>query len=97
MTDKAKSLNKLKAQLMSLRKYLWAMLLIFFVLVYGYVILGIHSDITQQPSQAQIGADLKTTSMPAINKNVVKQLENMSNNSVSVKALFNQGRQNPFQ
>lgn len=97
MTDKAKSVNKLKAQLTSLHKYLWVMLLLFFVVIYGYVLLGIHSDITQQPSQAQISSNLKTTSMPAINQKVVKQLENMSNNSVSVKALFNQGRQNPFQ
>lgn len=97
MKDKNKSLNKLKMQLASLYKYLWALLLLFFVLVYGYVLLSIHTDINQQPSQAQVGNDLKTTSMPAINQKVVKQLENMSNNSVSVQALFNQGRQNPFQ
>lgn len=100
MKDKAKSsaaLIKLKTQIVSLKKFLWAFLLLFFLVVYGYVLLAIHSDITQQPTQVQVSNNLKTTAMPAINQKVVQQLEQMSNNSVSVKALFNQGRQNPFQ
>lgn len=98
MKDKSNpSLAKLKTKLASLRKFLWAFLILFFVVVYGYVLLGIHTDMTQQPSQTQVSNNLKTTAMPAINQKVVKQLEDMSNNSVSVQALFNQGRQNPFQ
>ncbi len=96
--DKPKlSLQQLTTEVSKYRKYLWVFVLVFFIVVYSYVILSIQSFKNEQPSQSQISSNLKTTSVPVINQNVVNQLESMKNNSVSVTALFNQSRQNPFQ
>ena len=90
-------LNSLKHSLKILRSYLWLILIIYFVAIYAYLLLKINNQVHAQPSSMAINAQLKTTPHPAINPNVIKQLEQLQNNSVSVQALFNQSRQNPFQ
>ena len=77
--------------------YLWLVVLAFFLILYGYLFWEINGFSQAQPTQIQISNDLKTTALPAINQSVVTQLEQLKNNSVSVQALFNQARSNPFQ
>jgi len=79
-----------------LKKFAWLIILIFFLIIYGYIYLKINSFENQQPSSSAISSDLKTTAQPTINPKVVLQLEKLKNNSVSVRALFNQARNNPF-
>lgn len=101
MNKKAKqtkpSAKNLLLRLLVLKQYLYLILLLFFIVIYSLVLLKIRLYSNEQPSAIAISADMKTTSQPVINQHVVKQLESMQNNSVSVKALFNQTRQNPFQ
>ena len=86
-----------KDLLAKMHEYIWAVMLIFFIIVYAFVLLKINNFVNQKPSQAQVSTYIKSTVQPAINQNVVNQLEQLQNNSVSVQALFNQARQNPFQ
>ena len=70
--------------------------LLFFVLVaavYGYVIVRINTfnKVTAAtPEQA-------TAQQVSVSPNTVQKIEDLQDNSVSVKALFDQARQNPFQ
>ena len=80
-----------------LRKYLWIGLVLLLIASYGYVLIKINSFVNQQPSTTQIGQYLKNQANPSVNPKIVSQLEQLQNNSVSVRALFNQARQNPFQ
>lgn len=89
--------QQLTAIVSKYKSHLWVLVLVFFILIYGYALLSIQGFKNEKPSQSQISSNLKTTSVPVINQNVVNQLETMKNNSVSVTALFNQSRQNPFQ
>lgn len=91
------SIQQLTTSVSKYKKHLWVLVLVFFILVYGYVLLSAQGFKNEKPSQSQISSNLKTTSVPVINQNVVNQLESMKSNSVSVTALFNQSRQNPFQ
>jgi hypothetical protein len=71
---------------------------IFFLVVaslYGYIIWRINVYSNTPPSQAVESAGL--TAQAHIDPSVVQKLESLQNNSVSVQALFNQARQNPFQ
>ncbi len=90
------STKQLTQTLTKLKQYLWVFLLLFFIILYSYTLLNISSDKTKQPTQAQISKYLQTATQTNINPKVVKKLEDMQNNSISVKALFNQARQNPF-
>ncbi len=78
------------------KKYAWLILLIFFVAVYGYIVLQINNFSSAQPTQFQVSSYQKTTTTAPINPVLVKKLESMKNNSVSVQALFNQSRSSPF-
>ncbi len=95
--DPKQQLAALFARLMGLRKYLWVLLLCLIVALYAYLILKINGFANTAPSLAQVQSNLKSSSLPVINQNVVNQLNQLQNNSVSVQALFNQARSNPFQ
>jgi hypothetical protein len=75
-------------------------LLIFVLLVvgvYGYVILTISSLTNAQPSEEQITELSSPLKSAKIDDKLIKQLQQLQDNSVSVKALFNEARSNPFQ
>ena len=75
-------------------------IILFFVLlvaIYGFVLLKINSLSNAQPSNTAVTSQVKTVAIPQIDPTVVKQIQNLQDNSVSVQALFNQARTNPFQ
>ncbi len=80
-----------------LNRNLWLVFLVLIVIIYGYVLFKINGFLSAAPSSSTISQNLKTSPSPVINQNVVNELNNLQNNSVSVQALFNQARTNPFQ
>jgi len=100
MSKSKKTTKPLKQSLQEVlsivRKYLWLLILVFFVLIYGYILLKINDFQNQQPSQSAISTNLQTTPQAVINPKIVNQLDQLKTNSVSVRALFNNSRQNPF-
>lgn len=96
---KKNSLNlaELKRVVIKEKKFAWPLVILFFLIIYGYMVLKINNFTQTQPTQIQVSNDMKTTVTPAINQGMVNKLEQMKNNSVGVQALFNQSRSNPFQ
>lgn len=82
------------SKLAILGRYKVIIFIVFVVAIYGYVIVRINEATNVQPSQA---ASSPAQVAPHIDPDVVKQLQQLQDNSVSVKALFNQARTNPFQ
>ena len=66
-------------------------------LVYGLLVLQISSLSTIEPSADSISAEYKSFKSPSIDKTVIEQLRSLKDNSVSVKALFDDNRNNPFE
>jgi hypothetical protein len=63
--------------------------------LYGFVNYRIQ-QLTQMPVSDQSVQQQVTNTSPRIDKAVVRQLESLKDNSVSVKTLFDNARQNPF-
>ena len=88
-----------KDQLKSILRQLLKLKIVLFVAlvaaVYGYIILKIGALSSVQPSQSAISMQ-DTTNYPHVDPVTVEKIEQLQNNSVSVQALFNQARQNPF-
>ncbi|MGH7233938.1 MAG: hypothetical protein ACREF7_00630 [Candidatus Saccharimonadales bacterium] len=82
---------------LGLNKYLWLVFIVLIALIYGYVLIKINGFLNTAPSSSAIAKNLKTSDSPVINQNVVNELSQLQNNSVSVQSLFNQTRSNPFQ
>ena len=89
--------NKLTGDVQKLLRYAVIGFFVFIGLLYGFLLLRINTLSNQQPSQAQISSQVKAAQIPHIDQAVVKQLQSLQDNSVSVQALFNQARSNPFQ
>lgn len=83
------------AKLQLLKPYRVLFFLIFVMTLAGYLLLQTDKATNAQPTAAQTMTITKTT--PHIDQAVVEQLQQLQDNSVSVKALFNEARTNPFQ
>jgi hypothetical protein len=79
------------------RPYSFVAFLLFVAALYGFVILRINSLGNNQPSTVAVSGQVQAAQVPHIDKSVVQQLNSLQDNSVSVQALFNQARSNPFQ
>ena len=71
--------------------------LILLVAVYGFMVLRINSLDNAQPSAEAISSASQPLATTHIDPTVVKQLQDLQDNSVSVQTLFEQARSNPFQ
>lgn len=92
--------NKIKDKMEQGWKYLSRyhsiIFFVFLALIYGFLIFKINSLSNQQPSDDEVSAQITRTSTPRIDESVVKKIEQLQDNSVQVKSLFNEARKNPF-
>jgi len=86
------TLVKLGRQLSRIRVLLFILLV---ASLYGYMVFQIGQAINVEPTPADELTTVKAS--PRIDQDTVQQLKQLQDNSVSVKALFNDSRSNPFQ
>jgi hypothetical protein len=83
------------AKLQLLKPYRVLLFVLFVLSLAGYLLLQTNNATNVQPTADQTMTITKPT--PHIDQAVVEQLQQLQDNSVSVKALFNEARTNPFQ
>jgi hypothetical protein len=69
--------------------------IILVLLIYVMVVLKINNLANAEPSADQ--ENVVTGSIPKIDSNAVKQIQNLENNNADIHSLFDQARNNPFQ
>jgi hypothetical protein len=93
--------GKLQAQLQKvLKKFLKLrvpLFLLLIVIVYAYVALRASALANANPSASAIADQTKASATPHIDQATVNKIQQLQDNSVTVRTLFNQARQNPFQ
>ncbi len=87
--------NQILTKLQALSRYRVIIFVVFVIGLYSYVVIQINAATNAQPSVITAAAKAKAT--PRIDPVVVAQLRQLQDNSVSVKALVNDARTNPFQ
>lgn len=90
-------LSSAKDGLEVFQRYSWLIFIVFVVGLYGTVMLRIQQLSHQQPSSDAVSSQVTAAQTPHIDQSVVKQLQSLQDNSVSVQALFDEARSNPFQ
>ncbi|HVA10748.1 MAG TPA: hypothetical protein VNG32_01100 [Candidatus Dormibacteraeota bacterium] len=92
------NIHTLQDQLLNtLRKLLRARVILFLLLVavvYGFLILRINTLKNAQPSTGAAVSQINSSTN--IDQATIDKITLLQDNSVSVQALFNQARQNPF-
>lgn len=85
-------LQKVSKQFVKLRLPLFLLLVI---VVYAFVTWRISVLQNAQPSASSVSAQIQASTQ--IDQSTIGKIQKLQNNSVSVNALFNQARQDPFQ
>lgn len=93
----AQSLKTVLGRLAFLRRYRVPGFIVFVALVYGFVLFRFNTVRTIEPSETAVTSQVKAAKVPHIDQTVLQQLQSLQDNSVSVQALFNEARSNPFQ
>lgn len=101
MSKKQLNFKTLPDQISAIGKRLGRYRMIIFILlvaaVYGFTILRINTLDNAQPSSTDTAsAQTSPTVIPSVDQSAVEKLQQLQNNSVSVQALFEQARNNPF-
>lgn len=89
-------LKQLPLMAQRLKSYAVVSFIIFIAGIYGFVGLQITSQQTVEPTSDQVAEQVEAINPPHIDEEIVKQLEALQDTSISVKALFDEARQNPF-
>jgi hypothetical protein len=64
--------------------------------IYGFVVYRVNTLSNVQPDSSEVEAKSPTAKTPKIDPAVAKKLESMKDNSVNVRTLFEDARNNPF-
>ncbi len=95
------NLDKITAKIVPLinkfRRYKTFIFIIGLLTIYGFLVLRINTLNSREPNDDDITAKLKTVSRPKIDQTIVDKIQQLQDNSVQVKSLFNSARNNPFQ
>jgi len=78
-----------------LNRYKVVLFVAFIALLYGYVLVQINQASNTQPATDQAVAAGRTS--PHIDDATIQKLQQLQDNSVNVKVLFNEARTNPFE
>jgi hypothetical protein len=79
-----------------LKKYAVFIFVMFFLGLYGFLLLRINTLTRQEPSDDAVTEKLQTVKRPRLDKSLADKLENLEGQDTETKALFEQARQNPF-
>ncbi len=87
---------KLSPFLDSFKRYLAFMCVIAFVCAYAFLVFRINVLARSEPGEDAVAEKLQTSKQPKIDQSAVTKLEQLQDQNIEVKALFQQARQNPF-
>ena len=71
--------------------------LLFLIGIYGFLAWRVISLNQAQADPAEVAKQLKTAKNASIDPEVIRKIQQLQDNSVSVQSLFDEARSNPFQ
>jgi hypothetical protein len=87
---------KIMPVLAVLKRYLAMIFLIFFVSIYTFLTLRTNSLMSSKPSEEAVLEKLKTVQRPRIDEKAAEKILQLEDQSIQVKTLFKEARENPF-
>ena len=88
--------TQLIQRLKFISRYRVLLFIVFVVSLFGFLVLRINQAVNVTPA-ASSQTTTAQVATPRIDPKVVQQLQQLQDNNVSVQALFDQARTNPFQ
>lgn len=94
--DLKKLLDKAMPLLVIGKKYVRFIFFLFLALLVGFLLLQIRNYTQTEPSDDAVTEKLKTVQRPHIDADALAKIQQLQDQNVQVKSLFQQTRDNPF-
>lgn len=88
---------RLSAAFNLVRRYYPLLFFVLLAVIYGFILIRINTFSNVTPTDSDIAGQLQTNPAPHLDPTTVERLQQLQDNSVSVQALFDEARNNPFQ
>jgi len=96
MSDLRNLTEKLTATTDRLKRYLPVIFVVMLLAIYGLLTYRTQTLNNAEPTVDATTAQASSAKIPRIDPKVIAQLKSLQDNSVTVKSLFDQARNNPF-
>lgn len=90
------SLKAISSLFHKLASYLGLAFVLAMLGLYSFLVFRINSLTTSDPTEESITQALSTVQRPKLDQTIVEKVQSLEDNSVEVKALFQEARDNPF-
>lgn len=90
------SIKKIQALGQKFLSYLGLLFVLTMLGLYSFLVFRINSLTTAEPTDDAITEKLNTVQRPKVDQTVIDKVQSLEDNSVEVKALFQEARDNPF-
>lgn len=87
---------KLSPLINSIKEYSGFIIVLIVLLSYGFIIWQIRSYVVQSPSETKVSEEVLKLNLPKVDEQAIQAIEQLEDNNIQVKALFENARQNPF-
>lgn len=87
---------KLLTALKGLKRYIVFIFIITVMIIYGYLVFHINSLASQEPEEDAVTERLKTVQRPRIDEDALLKIQQLEDQNIQVKTLFQEARDNPF-
>jgi hypothetical protein len=88
--------QKLYPMLNFVRRYLVLLSIVAFVIACGYLVMQINSLVRSEPSDDAVSEKLKTVQRPHIDQKSIDKIQQLQDQNIEVRSLFEAARDNPF-
>lgn len=88
--------GKLGPLVQSSKHYMVFAFLILFCCLYGFLIFRINSLARSEPTDEQVAEKLQKSTRPRIDEEAVSKIQQLEEQNVQIKSIFEEARQNPF-
>lgn len=88
---------KLLSLLEKLKKYTLFICILAVLAIYVFLVLQIRHMASIEPSSADVTNKLNELNTPKLDQDAVNKIIQLEEQSIEIKTLFNEARQNPFQ
>lgn len=89
--------TKITVYLRAVMPYSFVIFVVIVAGIYGFIMFRVNTLSNQQPSADAVSGQVQAAQALRVDPKVVEQLKSLQDNSVSVQALFDEARANPFE
>lgn len=79
-----------------LKSYMVFMFIIFVLILISFLVFRVNQYSKRQPSELDVTEKLQAIPRPRVDEGVVTRIQNLRDQNVQVKTLFQEARNNPF-